>query len=98
MSKVYLKLDESDLKCIRGGMIFYFSREIYKKKFEKNVEEFIDIENIKLNLRYNMNSNLYLFLLISYYKKCEKRGFRIYDTINSRYVKEEEVITSIITS
>lgn len=98
MGKVYLKLNESDITCVKSGLLFYFSSELYRNKFEKNVEEFIENEKLKIQVRYKINNDFTIYFLLSYYKKCEKRGFRIYDMVNKKPVVGDEVIVSFITS
>ena len=43
-------------------------------------------ETYKLQVKYNINLNLDFMLMISLYKKIEKRGFRIYDARNNKEI------------
>lgn len=93
---ICLDLKESKYKIIKYGLIFYFSSLLYKEKFERNVEEYIKEETIKLKNKYLNNVNFEVYLAISYYKKIEKRGFLIIDDIKKKEIKENTVITNVI--
>ena len=41
---------------------------------------------MKIHIKYNININFDILLMISYYKKIEKRGFRIYDEENKKEI------------
>lgn len=76
---ICLNLNESEYKVTIDGITFYFSSKQYKEKFKAKVTEFISVETAKLYVRYKFNLNLDLFFMIVFYKKIEKRGFRIFD-------------------
>lgn len=84
---VYLNLDESTYKVKKFGLIFYFSSKFYMEKFNKNVEKYAEIENIKLANRTNLVINFNRLFAISYYQKIEKRGFKIKDTLRNKEIK-----------
>ena len=80
---------ELDLKCSEysyeyNGFIFYFSSQVYRAKFEKLLESFIDIETIKLYNKYKIRCNFKMFLAFSLYKRIETRGFRIYSRLTEK--------------
>lgn len=83
---ICLNLRESEYFYKYKGLIFYFSSEFYKKKFAENVANFIETETYKLQVKYNININFEIMFMISYYKKIEKRGFRIYDELNKKEI------------
>ena len=93
---VYLDLTESDYKYFYGGLIFFFSSEFYKKKFETKIKEFINDETLKIVSKYNTKCTFELFFMISFYKKIEKRGFRIFDNVNKKELTQDVVITNEI--
>ena len=70
-------LNKSDYRCNFKGLIFCFSSKFYLNKFEKEVQEYIDIENKKLYNKYKLDVDFTLYLAIAFYKKIEKRGFKI---------------------
>lgn len=81
-------LRNSDYKVNINGLIFYFSSIIYLNKFKSNIKQYIEIESIKIKNKYGININLDYYLSISYYKKLEKRGFRVFDEIQNKEITE----------
>lgn len=90
--KIFLDLKQSNYKVKIGSLEFYFSSEFYKKKFEKEADNFAVAENMKFEIRYKVKVNLYTVFLISYYKKLEKRGFRIIETRSKKEIEENLAI------
>lgn len=84
---IFLNLNESTYYSIFFGLKFYFSSMFYKEKFDKNVEKYTEIENIKLANRTNLVINFNRLFAISYYQKIEKRGFKIKDTLRNKEIK-----------
>lgn len=74
---IELDLKQSNYKIKFKNLIFCFSSKFYMNKFEENVKEFIDIENKKLYNKYKLDADFSIYLAIVYYKKIEKRGFRV---------------------
>ena len=93
---ICLKINESEYKCLKFGLIFYFSSKLYLDKFKNNVEKYVEEESIKLNNKYKILSNFEIYLAISYYKKIEQRGFYIYDDIKNVEIKENCLFINII--
>ena len=46
-------------------------------RFNQNVNDFIDNETHKLQAKYHVYLNIDEYLLVAFYKKIEKRGFRV---------------------
>ena len=90
---IYLDLKESDYKLNYNGLIYYFSSELYMNKFKNNVKKFIVEETVKLKTKYKINIYFDTMLTIAYYKKIEKRGFRIVYKINE---KETELTEEVL--
>lgn len=90
---IYLDLKESDYKLNYNGLIYYFSSELYMNKFKNNVKQFIVEETAKLKTKYRINIYFDTMLTIAYYKKIEKRGFRIVYKINE---KETELTEEVL--
>lgn len=78
MQKVYYDLSESTYKSSYENMVFYFSSMFYKEKFDSNLEFYIKNENDKLSIRFGKVCDFRIALAIDYYRKIEKRGFRVY--------------------
>lgn len=86
---IELDLKESNYFFDLYDLRFFFSSELYLNKFRNNVLTFIDSEILKLKNRYKVYFELYRELAISYYKKIEKRGFRIYDLELQEEISED---------
>lgn len=93
---VYLDLAESEYKVKKLGLTFYFSSKFYMEKFQKEVEIYTHNEMLKLYNKYRVSSNFKIYLTISFYKKIEKRGFRIYDNIRNQELNKNIVISEQI--
>lgn len=83
---IEFNLKESEYKVIFNGFIFYFSSELYKNKFNNLIENFIELEEIKLKTKYKVKINLTNYLAIALYKRIEKRGFLIKDDITKEFL------------
>lgn len=84
MKVVYQDLEESNYYMLCEGLKFYFSSEFNETRFLNNVDDYIKMETLKMQNRYKVKSNWSLLLAIAYYKKIEKRGFRIEDEEGKR--------------
>ena len=76
---IELNLKESSYSYDFLGLKFYFSSEFYLEKFKTEVQNYISLESLKITNRYNVPIVINRYLAIAYYKKVEKRGFRILD-------------------
>lgn len=78
---IYYDLKESEyFACLdinSERIILYFSSNFNRKRFLENVGEYIHNENLKLSIMYKIDIDATKLLILSYYKKIEKRGFRI---------------------
>ena len=84
---IYLDLKESEYKINYNGLIYYFSSELYMYKFKNNVKQFIIEESAKLKAKYKINIYLDTMLTLSFYKKIEKRGFRVVYKENEKTIE-----------
>ena len=96
VGKVCNNINDSDIKIVKSGLIFYFSSDSYKRKFEQNVDEYVKNEVIKLENKNQVIANFELYFLIGYYKRLEKRGFKVYDDVNKKYLSNNLVLTNQI--
>lgn len=87
---IYLNLNESDYKTSIDQLTFYFSSKLYLQKFLRYVDSFIDNEANKLYNRYKINNNNKMYFMVAYYKRVEKRGFRI--VLNNKTELKENVV------
>ncbi len=79
---VYQNIEESPFSYKYDEFEFFFSSQFYKRNFKKRVDSFILEETYKIKNRYKIKdekfvANLKEVLLIAFYKKIEKRGFKI---------------------
>ena len=86
---IYWDLSESQYKYKFEGIEYYFSSMFYLEKFKNNVERFITEETAKLEIKYKILIDFRIYLAISYYKRIEKRGFRI---ITDKIVLNENLL------
>ena len=74
---VYNDLDKTSYKYKFDEFIFYFSSELYLNKFVKMIPSYLRDESIKLSIKYNNIISIDALLLLSLYKKIEKRGYKV---------------------
>jgi len=87
---IELDINKSDITFKIEGLNFYFTSILNKKRFEARYKEFIEAENLKFKIKYNIEVDLKYIFLISLYKKIEKRGFKVYNINQTRYLNENE--------
>lgn len=85
---IFLNLNESNYKITIQGITFYFSSKVYLEKFKNKVKEYIAVETAKIYVRYKIILNLDIYFMIAFYKKIEKRGFRVYDEETKKEISE----------
>ena len=94
---IYYDLKESDYVVILNvnnkEIRLFFSSLFIRKKFIENIYEYIKNQNMKLSSMYKLNIDLTEMLLLSYYKKIEKRGFRV--LINNKEIDSNLKLTII---
>lgn len=74
---IFYDLKDSDFIYLAGNSKFYFSSNFYLQKFILEIDEFIKNEKAKFLVNYKINLDADLFLMITLYRKIEKRGFRV---------------------
>lgn len=74
---IYNNLKESDYSYNFEGLTFYFSSKKYQEKFKNNVKEYVINERLKNYVKYKVKNSFEIYYSIAYYKKIEKRGFRV---------------------
>lgn len=74
---IYYNINESTIKFKYNDFTFYFSSQFYLDKFKRLYAKYIKDETNKLNVKYGSNLIIDELLLISLYKRIEKRGFKI---------------------
>lgn len=71
-----------------GEYIFYFSSKLYLKKFKEGVVTYLILETAKITNKYKIKINISNYLSVSFYKKIEKRGFRVIDRNSGMEIDE----------
>lgn len=87
-SIVYNNIENSTYFIDVGKLRIYFSSEFNKNRFLKNYKTYIDEENAKVENKYHVKIVANYYLLIAFYKRIEKRGFRIENSITKARVNE----------
>lgn len=87
-SIVYNNIENSTYFIDVGKLRIYFSSEFNKNRFLKNYKTYIDEENAKLENKYHVKIIANYYLLVAYYKKIEKRGFRLENNVTNARVNE----------
>lgn len=77
MNRVEYDLTNSEYYAKVDKYIFYFSSEFNKNRFLEGYINFSINETNKLKARYHVGISINDYLLIVFYKKIEKRGFRV---------------------
>lgn len=76
---VYTDINKSNYKfTFKDELTFYFSSEFYLNKFTNEFVEYLNNETIKLRIKYNCVVTADEMILLTLYRKIEKRGFRVY--------------------
>lgn len=88
---VYQNIEESPFFYQFENYKFYFSSQFYRRNFKNRIEAYIKEETYKIKNRYKIINDRFFdvlkeVLIISYYKKIEKRGFRVYKN-EERYLE-----------
>ena len=86
---VFLNVKDSDYIVKIYGYEFYFSSAFYMNKFCKMYDDFIHTESLKFSQKYKVSINFAWILLLSLYKKIEKRGF--YVKFNGKEISKDVV-------
>lgn len=74
---IYYNLEESQYRSQKGDLILYFSSKFYKDKYDEEVESYVNQETLKHKIKYDQNILFDSLLYIAFYKKIEKRGFKV---------------------
>lgn len=84
---IYLNLDDSIYHYEYKNLKFYFSSKFNLKRFSEKVDEFVKKETYNLQIKFQNPVYIEEFLAIVFYRKIERRGFRIHDAISDDRIK-----------
>lgn len=84
MKRVEYDINKSEYYFKINKLTFFFSSKFNKQRFETGFIDYVNDEMNKLKAKYKVNILISDYLLVAYYKKIEKRGFKIltYDDNN----------------
>ena len=85
---VYNDINDSTFYIDVGHARLFFSSEFNKQRFLKNYMIYIEEETKKLEKKYNVKIVANYYLMFAFYKKIEKRGFRVENNITGALVNK----------
>lgn len=77
MVRVIYDIEKSEYSLKVNNLKFYFSSVFNLRRFNSNYQYFIKNETLKLQSKYHVNIDICNYLLVVFYKKIEKRGFKV---------------------
>ena len=77
MKRVEYDINKSEYYFKVNKLTFFFSSKFNKTRFENGFIDYVNEETNKIKAKYRVNINLTNYLLLAYYKKIEKRGFKV---------------------
>lgn len=87
MKRVEYNLNNSEYELKIDDMTFIFSSEFNRTRFELNYRDYVEEENNKLSARYGINIDIEKYLLVAFYLKIEKRGFKVLTCKNNDIIE-----------
>ena len=77
MKRVEYDINKSEYYFKVNKLTLFFSSKFNKSRFENGFIEYVNEETNKIKAKYKVDINLTNYLLLAYYKKIEKRGFKV---------------------
>ena len=77
MKRVEYDINKSEYYFRVNKLTLFFSSKFNKTRFENGFIDYVNEETNKIKAKYKVNINLTNYLLLAYYKKIEKRGFKV---------------------
>ena len=77
MKRVEYDINKSEYYFRVNKLTLFFSSKFNKTRFENGFIDYVNEETNKIKAKYKVNINLTNYLLLTYYKKIEKRGFKV---------------------
>ena len=93
---VYNDINDSTYYLDVGKARLYFSSEFNKTRFLNNYLIYTQEECKKLENKYHVKINANYYLLFAFYKKIEKRGFKVVELSNNRNLSKDTTILNTI--
>ena len=93
---VYQDISESDYYYELDGVRYYFSSEFNLERYKTRVQDYVNNEIIKLKYRFKVICSFDLYFQLAFYKKIEKRGFKVVELSNNKPLSKEVIILNTI--
>ena len=77
MKRVEYDINKSEYYFRVNKLTLFFSSKFNKTRSENGFIDYVNEETNKIKAKYKVNINLTNYLLLTYYKKIEKRGFKV---------------------
>ena len=77
MKRVEYDINKSEYYFRVNKLTLFFSSKFNKSRFENGFIDYVNEETNKIKAKYKVDINLTNYLLLAYYKKIEKRGFKV---------------------
>lgn len=77
MKRVEYDINKSEYYFKVNKLTLFFSSKFNKTRFENGFIAYVTEETNKIKAKYKVDINLTNYLLLAYYKKIEKRGFKV---------------------
>ena len=74
---IYQNIKETVYSYEIYDLCFHFSSLFNKNRFIEKVENYVNIEEMKIINKYQLQIDIKKYLAIAFYKKIERRGFYI---------------------
>lgn len=85
-SIIYNDINDSTFYLDIGKVRLFFSSEFNKRRFSERYRTYISEETKKLEKKYNVKIVANYYLMFAFYKKIEKRGFRVENNVTGALV------------
>ena len=77
LKRVEYDINKSEYYFKVNKLTLFFSSKFNKTRFENGFIDYVNEETNKIKAKYKVDINLTNYLLLAYYKKIEKRGFKV---------------------
>lgn len=77
MKRVEYDINKSEYYFRINKLTFFFSSKFNRARFEAGFIDYVNDETNKLKAKYKVNILFTDYLLVAFYKKIEKRGFKV---------------------
>ncbi len=92
MNRVEYDLNSSSYCVQVHDYVYFFSSEFNLNRFNEGYNPYAINETNKLKAKYHVNIDIFDYFVLAYYKKIEKRGFKVltYDSDSNGIIELKE--------